>query len=181
MKATDRRRSPLQRSEGVLLAASQGLAVAGGAVLLAIAGVTVYSIVGRALPDVPGLAWWRPVRGDFEWVETGTALAIFAFLPYAQMKRAHVLVDLVTARASDRTKAALAVPAQLLWAIVAGVVSWRMIVATEALMTATYTQTTMLLRMPLWWGYLPSTVCMAFLTITALFSVWRAVDEARRG
>lgn len=173
-------RSPLQRSEAMLLTLAQGLAIAGGLVLLVLAGVTVYSIVGRALPEVPWLVWWGPVRGDFELVETGTALAIFAFLPYAQLTRSHVLVDLVTAAAPDRVKAILAVPAHLLLAGLAALITWRMLLATEALLTATYTQTTMLLRMPLWWGYLPSMLCMGFLAVTAAFSAWRALAEARR-
>lgn len=170
-------RRVVQRAEAWLLAASTAVAALGGLALVAISAVTVYSVVGRALPEWPSLAWWRPVRGDFELVELGTALAIFSFLPYAQITRANVVVDVFTSRASPRAKAALAVPANLMLTAIAALFTWRMAVATEALMTSTYTQTTMMLRMPIWWGYLPATACMAFLTLVSGFTVWRALDE----
>ena len=50
----------------------------GAAVLTALAALTVASIAGRALSGF-GLG---PVPGDFELVEAGTALAVFAFLPW---------------------------------------------------------------------------------------------------
>lgn len=168
----------MQRVEAWLLRASTAAAALGGAALVAISAVTVYSIVGRALPEWPGLTWWRPVRGDFELVEMGTAFAIFSFLPYAQITRAHVVVDVFTSRASPRAKSAMAVPANLLLTGIAALFTWRMAVATEALMTSTYTQTTMMLRIPTWWGYLPATVFMALLTLVSAFTVWRALDEA---
>ena len=164
--------------EAWLLRASAASAAFGGVALLTISAVTVYSIVGRALPDWPGLAWWRPVRGDFELVEMGTAIAIFSFLPYAQITRAHVLVDVFTSGASPRATAAMAVPANLLLTGIAALVTWRMAVATASLMTSTYTQTTMMLHIPTWWGYLPATAFMAFLALVSAFTVWRALDEA---
>lgn len=168
----------LRRSEAILLRASQGLAIAGGLVLVALALTTVYSIVGRALPSLPGLAWWRPVRGDFELVEMGTAVALFAFLPYAQITRANVLVDMLTARLPARAQAVLAVPAHLLLFGLASLVAWRMAIGTIALLSVPFPQTTMLLGLPLWWGYLPSTLCMGFLALVAAFTAWRSVEEA---
>ena len=56
--------------------------------------MTVVSIVGRA-----SLTWaWvlGPVPGDFELVEVGTGFAVFAFLPWCQLKRGHATVDLFT-------------------------------------------------------------------------------------
>ena len=167
--------------EAWLLRASAAAATLGGIALVTISAITVYSVVGRALPDWPSLAWWRPVRGDFELVEMGTAIAIFSFLPYAQLTRANVLVDVFTSGASPRAKSAMAVPANLLLTGIAALFSWRMAVATEALMTSTYTQTTMMLRMPTWWGYLPATALMAFLTLVSAFTTWRALDETLHG
>lgn len=167
------------RAERLLLRATQALALLGGTLLVALALVTVYSVIGRALPDVPGLAWWRAVRGDFEITELGTALAIFAFLPYAQLTRANVVVDLATARAPARAKAALAAGGNLLLSVAGAVMTWKMTEATVDLLTADFQQTTMLLRLPLGWAYLPATVCMALLTVVAAFTVWRSVHEAR--
>lgn len=84
-------------------AVSQGLALAGGVVLAGMAGVTVVSVIGRALSGV-GLA---PVRGDFELVQIGCALAVFWSLPLAQMRRAHVTVDILSERFGARAHAVL--------------------------------------------------------------------------
>ena len=73
-----------------------GLAFCGGVVLVAIALTTVISIVGRALIPI-GLS---PIRGDFELVEMGVAVAVFGFLPWCQLNRGHITVDvfLINAR-----------------------------------------------------------------------------------
>lgn len=154
------------------------LAILGGLALMAITIVTVYSIVGRALPDLPLLDWWRPVRGNFELVEMATAVAIFAFLPYTQLQRGNVLVDFFTQGASPRVKAAFAVFSNALFSAIALLFTWRMLVGAEEMLTAGFTQTTMLLRVPIWYAYVPSTLFMVFLSIVTLFTLWRSVAEA---
>src|SRR5699024_5439053 len=125
-----------------------------------------YSIIGRALPnDLPLLGWWRSVRGNFELVEMATAIGIFSFLPYTQIKRGNVLVDFFTMNASARVKAGLAVFANLLFSVITVLFTWRMIVGISGVMTAKFTQTTMLLRIPIWYGQLPATIFMAFLSL----------------
>ena len=66
------------------------LALAGGAVLLGIVGLTVVSIVLRELSG-------RPIPGDYELVEVGCAVAVFAFLPYCQLTGGNVFVGFATA------------------------------------------------------------------------------------
>jgi TRAP-type C4-dicarboxylate transport system permease small subunit len=170
------------RTEQVLLSLATRIALLGGAVLIALAGITVYSVVGRWISrdlSEPGfLSWWRPIRGDFELIEMGTAVAIFAFLPYTQMVRGNVVVDFFTSTASPRLKAALAIPANLLFSALAGVLAWRMITGTVEQYTASFTQTTMLLRIPLWWGYLPAALFVCVLALVSLFTVWRSAREA---
>ncbi|NAZ18074.1 hypothetical protein GT020_18790, partial [Glutamicibacter soli] len=77
-------------------------ALAGGAVLLALIAMTCLSVIGRAgltlsaLFDLPGvLGRLRPVRGDYELIEMGSAIAVFAFLPWCHLTRAHARVDLL--------------------------------------------------------------------------------------
>ena len=70
---------------------ARALALFGGTVVLAMACVTVVSVTGRALSGI-GL---RPVPGDFELMELGCAVAVFSFLPWCQVTRAHVRVDLI--------------------------------------------------------------------------------------
>lgn len=169
----------VRRTEAVLLSVTRTVALLGGVALMLMAAATVYSILGRALPNVPGLAWWSPIRGNFELVELGTAFAIFAFLPYTHLVRGNVLVDFFTTRAHPRTKAALAVPANALLTVVVALFTWRMTLATIDLQTASFTQTTMLLGVPLFWGYLPATAFMVLLLVVAAFTTWRSLVEAR--
>lgn len=73
------------------VAIARGLALCGGMVVLGMALVTVVSVTGRALSGI-GLA---PIPGDFELVELGCAVAVFCFLPWCQVSRSHVRVDLI--------------------------------------------------------------------------------------
>ena len=69
-----------------LLGWSQLSALCGVALLLGICLLSTWSVLGRALFD-------SPVMGDVEIVQIICSLAIASFLPYAQMKNAHVIVD----------------------------------------------------------------------------------------
>ena len=66
------------------------MAYGGGVTLTSAAVLTVASITGRALLPL-GLG---PIKGDYELVGIGCALAIFAFLPWCQLRRGHVTVDI---------------------------------------------------------------------------------------
>ncbi|MEX2407645.1 MAG: TRAP transporter small permease subunit, partial [Rhodovibrionaceae bacterium] len=70
--------------------AAFALAIAGGLALIAMTLLTVVSISGR------GLIWLGlgPVPGAYELIELGAAFAVFCFLPWCQLRRGHVTVDL---------------------------------------------------------------------------------------
>lgn len=166
----------------VLLRVSQGVAAGGGLILLAMTLLTLYSVVGRylsgELPEVALWSWWEPVRGDFELVELGTALAILSFFPYTQMVRGNVLVDFFTAETDPRFKAAMSVFSNALYTALAFLFTWRMALGTYELMTARFQQTSMLLKLPLWWGYLAATALFALLTLVCCYTVFRSLSEA---
>ena len=161
------------RSERVgraLHRAATGVAVLGGLVLFALTLLTVISVVGRA-------AFSAPIPGDFELVELGMAVAIFSFLPYCQIVRGNVIVDLLTAKASPRTQALLDAAGNLIYTAIAALLTWRG--ALGGLEVRGYGETTMVLRVPVWWGYVPAVVCLAFLTLVCAYTVWRSLREAR--
>ena len=79
---------------GILLAYCCGAIVAGIGIMSAV------SIIGRSALN-------RPITGDFELVEIGTAISGTLFLPYCQATRGHIIVDLFTLRASERTRGRL--------------------------------------------------------------------------
>ena len=138
---------------------ARAFALAGGAVLLAMAGVTLASVVGRVTVSVP-------LPGDFELVEIGCAVAVFAFLPYCQLKRGHAAVDLVTRKAPPALRARLDGASGLLMAAVALLLAWR-----QALGGADFRangEESMILGLPLWWAFLPIVLSLVLLVVIAL-------------
>ena len=77
-----------------LMALSRAVAIAGGLILTALTILSVGSILARVLLS-------RPLPGDFELVEMGCGIAVFAFLPYCHLKRGNVIVDFFTLKASS--------------------------------------------------------------------------------
>ena len=53
-------------------------------------------LAGR--PTVIGGAFGRPLLGDSELIEFLCGIAVFAFLPYCQLRGANVIVDFFTSR-----------------------------------------------------------------------------------
>lgn len=147
---------------------------------MAMSLLTLYSVIGRYLSGnsaVALIAWWKPVRGDFELVELGTAVAILSFFPYTQMVRGNVLVDFFTANAPPHFKAATSLFSNLLFAILAVTFTWRMALGTFELLTARFQQTSMLLRLPLWWGFLAATLFFGLLSLVCVYTALRSLAE----
>lgn len=159
---------------GVVRAAAfaiQGWALVGGAVLLAVVGVNVLSVLGGIFT--------RPFPGDFELSEMGVAVAAFAFLPYCQLTGANVTADIFTARAGPRTIAAF----ELLGSVVALLFSllllWRMTLG--MLDQRTYGYTTAILQVPIWWAYAATLVSLALLAIASLMTLFDRAGALRTG
>lgn len=147
------------------------LALAGGAVLVVLAVLTVVSVTGRVLIPV-GLG---PIPGDFELVEAGCAFAVFAFLPWCQYQRGHATVDVFIGWAGPRAKAFLSLVSNVLLTVVAGIIAWRL----EAGLVdkLSYGETTFILQMPAWYGYAASLVGAVLFAIVCLYTVWRSLNE----
>lgn len=121
------------------------LAYLGGAVVAAIGIMSAISIIGRSTIS-------RPITGDFELVEIGTAIAGSLFLPYCQATHGHIVVDFFTLGASFRTKRWLDRVGCLLLAIMFFLVGWRTFVGGMDIYRSG--ETSMLLGFPTWVGYL---------------------------
>ncbi len=171
---------------------SRWLAYAGGAVLVALALMTVASILGRALLPL-GL---RPIKGDFELVEAGCAIAIFAFLPWCQLKRGHVTVDIFIRTLPARAQAFLGLLGDLLLALAAWVILWRLWLGfgekfpygsgtlREALAMGSrpyFVETTYELEMPIWIPYAAALVGAGMFFAVSLYCVWRALNWVIEG
>lgn len=145
-------------------------AICSGLMLLAMALMSVYSIVGRALFD-------KPLMGDYELVQMMSAVAVTMALPFCQMMRGHVIVDFFTVRNSSRTNAVLDTLAALLMATCAFALAWRITVATFEL--GRNNDASMLLNLPTWWGYAPMGPSFFLLGCTALYTGWQHLRGTR--
>jgi TRAP-type C4-dicarboxylate transport system permease small subunit len=123
---------------------SIAFAYGGGAVVASIGIMSAISIIGRS-------ALRRPITGDFELVEIGTAVAGTLFLPYCQATCGHISVDLFTLRASARVRDWLDRFGSLLMAIMFLAVGWR--AAVGGIEMRYNGETSMLLGFPMWLGY----------------------------
>ncbi|PRY26674.1 TRAP-type C4-dicarboxylate transport system permease small subunit [Aliiruegeria haliotis] len=99
-------------------AGARWLAWLGGAILAALSVMTVVSIIGRAL-DGYGL---NSVPGDYELVANGCAIAVFFFLPWCQLKRGHVTVDLLTDAFPPRVQAVFGLLGDLLVTLASAII-----------------------------------------------------------
>ncbi len=169
------------------------LAYAGGFLLSAIALMVCASIIGRALD---GVAFFGPITGDYELVEAGTAIAVFAFLPWCQLKKGHVAVDIVVQALPPRLKALSGLIGDILLTIVAYIIAWRLFLGfgekfpygsdgmREVLgmgYRPFFAETTYELEIPVWIPYGLSWLGAAFFFVTALYTVWRSWNWVAQG
>ncbi len=149
------------------------LAVLGGLLLVALALLTIVSVVGRGASSSFGVL--GPVRGDFELVIMGTAIAVFAFLPYAQYRRGHVAMEIATNWTSPHTKALLAMIADVLMTGAAFLIAWRL--HAGLLDKIGNGETTFIVGIPTWLGYAGSAVGAWTMVAVSLYTVWRSLNE----
>jgi len=149
------------------------LAIIGGLVLVGLALMTIVSVSGRAA--YTNFEVLGPIRGDFELVTVGTAIAVFSFLPYAQFRRGHVAVEVATNWASPRTKALLAMIANTLMSAAAFLIAWRL--HAGLLDKFDNGETSFILDIPAWWGYAASAVGAWSFFIVSVYTIWRSLNE----
>jgi TRAP-type C4-dicarboxylate transport system permease small subunit len=138
-------------------------------ILLGIAVMTTWSAA-------TGWLLGKPLPGDFELTEVFVAIAVFAFLPYCQQIDANVTADLFTSGAGPRAIAgfrlfsallAMGVALLLLWRTWAGLLDYR-----------EYVETTAILKIPIWWAYLPAIASLGLLVVACMLVLgdcWRAL------
>ncbi len=133
----------------------------GAFVLTLLAAMSVFSIAGRAF----SFAGLGPVPGDFELVEAGTALAVFCFLPWCHLKRAHADVTMLWNAYPPAMRRLILILVEALTLVVWTLLVWRMGLA--MLEYRENGEVSFILQMPVWWGYAASFVpgllgCLAY-------------------
>ena len=150
------------------------VALAGGIVLVVVTATTVISVIGRSL------LWtrlgFRPIPGDYELVEAGVLFAVFSFLPWCHLTRAHAIVAVLSDRFSVRANVVIEAIMDLLMLGVALFIAWRHCLG--ILDKFAYRETTLLLRMPLWWVYAAGMIGAVVFVIAAAYCLVRSSAAA---
>ncbi|MCB1490918.1 MAG: TRAP transporter small permease [Rhodobiaceae bacterium] len=169
-------RSAERATERALEKLARWLAWFGGAILAALSIMTVVSIVGRAFIAF-GLS---PIKGDFELVEMGSAIAVFAFMPWCQLNRGHVTVDILIGQGPRILMPLTDLIGDLVIAAIAFVIAWRLFAAIPE--KRQYGEMTYILGLPIWWGYALASIGAALFFVVSAFTVWRSLNALlRRG
>ncbi len=186
------------------LVLSRGMAYVGGAVLSALIGIIVLSILGRELNgllhadliqnSMKGLADWLlgiripgvwgdikigPFNGDYEIVEAGMAFAIFSFLPLAHINGAHATVDIFTQNFSERQNRILTLVIDVVFAVVLVIIAVQLYQG--AVSKFERGQTTFLLQFPVWWAYALSLVGAVIAAVVSVYLALMRIAEAVTG
>jgi TRAP-type C4-dicarboxylate transport system permease small subunit len=146
-------------------------ALLGGALLVGIVLMTAASAVGN-------IAFSQPISGDFEIVEVGVAVAVFAFLPYCQLRGANVTADIFTSRASPRTIAAFRLLASITALVFTVILIWRM--GQGMADYREYEELTPITGFPIWMAFVPMLASLALLAVACVITTAEAVAVMRR-
>lgn len=146
-------------------------AYAGGAIVASIGLMSAISIIGRAL-------WSKPIRGDFELVEIGIAVAGSLFMAYCQITAGNIFVDIFTIKASDRAKALMDKFGSILMGVMFAILLWRASVGMVEIRHSG--ETSMLMGFPIWVGYVCVLPGLALAALAALAQGFGLIGVSER-
>jgi TRAP-type C4-dicarboxylate transport system permease small subunit len=128
------------------------------------------------IATVVGGAFGSPLLGDSELVELLVGAAVFAFLPYCQLRGANVIVDFFTQPLSARARHWLDALMGIAFVLVAAVLTWRMFEG--GLMAWERSRRSMFLQLPDWWGYAVGVVAMLLWVVVCGWTTWISLRKA---
>lgn len=163
---------PTDKVGRMLFGVSRAVALVGGIVLALMAAMTAVSVTGRSF-------FRAPVPGDFELIEIGLSVAVFAFLPYCQIVRANVIVDFFMERAPVRAKAFFDAIGSLMFVLIAALLLWRHTLGSVDMYRGG--EVTMILGVPRWWSFPVAVACLVLLVAVCCYTLLRSVREMRAG
>ncbi len=136
-------------------------AALGGLLAIGVAVLVCASVFGRWL-------FSAPIRGDFEFVRIATAIAVFAYLPYTQARRANISVDTFTRFLPPRVNDAIDGIWDLVFAVAMGFCAWGLYLG--AWDAKDNWETTIELQLQLWPVILASAALCACLSAVAFLT-----------
>jgi TRAP-type C4-dicarboxylate transport system permease small subunit len=155
---------PANGIAAILRRITAAVAILGGVITLAIALTVTLSVIGRNFLD-------QGVPGDFEYVQMGTAIAVFAFLPFCQLQRGNIVVDTFSTRWPPRIRALVDALWDLVYAGIMGLLAFSLLRGAfdiKASGTAT-----MVMGTPIWPAVLACAVLCGLLSLICLLTARR--------
>jgi TRAP-type C4-dicarboxylate transport system permease small subunit len=125
---------------------------------------------------VIGGAFGRPILGDSELVELLCGIAVFAFLPYCQLRGANVMVDFFTQPLPHRARQWLDATMGLVFVFVAAILTWRL--AEGGLTAWERSRKSMFLQLPDWWGYVIGVAAMLLWVVVCAYTAYASLRKA---
>ncbi len=144
----------------------------GAGMILAMMVVTSVDVVGRYF-------FSKPLWGGFEMTEILMGLVVFAGMPIATARREHISIDLFEAYLGLRTRSWQASFGDLVCALIAGAIAWRMWLRGRALLDVG--ETTMQLGVPRGLVACAMSVLMAAAACVFVAASYIALRAALRG
>ena len=144
-------------------------AILAGVLLTTITLMTCASLIGRNTIGVT-------LVGDFELTGVAAGAAIALFMPWCQLRRGNIIVDFFTAKASERTNAALDRFGALLLGAAMALLAWR---ATLGGLNAwTNNSGTMMIGFPEWIVYVAMVPPLALTAVIGFAQAARGFETA---
>ena len=128
------------------------------------------------IATVIGGAFGKPILGDSELVELLVGMAVFAFLPYCQLRGSNVIVDFFTQPLPLRARHWLDVVMGAAFIFVAAVLAWRM--AEGGLTAWERSRKSMFLQLPDWWGYAIGVAAMLLWIAVCAWTTYLSFKQA---
>lgn len=144
--------------------AANAFGLVGGGFAVAVAALTVASVIGRA-------GFSRPIAGDVELTQVGIALSISLCLPWAQLQRANIMVDFFTQKLAPPARARLDGAGSFLLALMCALLAWR--TSMGAVSVYQSNESSAILELPGWIVYAGLAPGLA---LTAVIACWQGAE-----
>jgi TRAP-type C4-dicarboxylate transport system permease small subunit len=157
--------------ERIVTTMCKALTMLSGALLIIAILLTCFSILGRSLM----FAGLSSIPGDYEMVEMFCGLAVFAFMPFCQLSRGHISVDLLIAPLGPKAEAWTQLLGDIVITGLVILLSWRHLHG--VLDKYEFEETSFILEIPIWWPYAIAQLLLILFALTCVFTVWRDIRQ----
>lgn len=150
---------------------AEWVAIVGGLCLVAASVLTGISIAGSLT--------YKPLPGEIEVVEILCGVAVFAFLPYCQLHKGHVGVDLFIGMLGHKAINWTQLIGDVIITVLFALLTWRHWIGTlDKFRNGEFTP---ILFIPIWWGFAAAMILLVINLLVSGWTVYADIHDIRRG